>query len=136
MILPINIYHNGLKYKEYAFLDSGSKISMIETELAEKLNLKGSQSPLKLYWTNGISHEDKTSSKVSITISAFPNGKRYKLQNLRTFNNLDLPKQSLSQEMIHSFKHFKNISIEPYYNIQPTILLGADNVRLLIAKDN
>ncbi|XP_065081800.1 uncharacterized protein LOC135704263 [Ochlerotatus camptorhynchus] len=105
-ILPITL-HNGLKsVKTFAFLDEGSSVTMIESSLAKELGVTGYKKPLCLKWTGDVTREELDSQRISILISGCGNSKRYRMNDVRTIQALDLPMQI------------------------PKLLIGVDNLRL------
>ncbi|XP_062713587.1 uncharacterized protein LOC134290458 [Aedes albopictus] len=61
----VRIRSQGRVQDVFALFDEGSSISMIDTELADKMDLHGPVSPVTYRWTNGITHQDSRSMLLS-----------------------------------------------------------------------
>ncbi|CAG7649333.1 unnamed protein product [Allacma fusca] len=67
-VLPVIIGGPGGETTVNAIMDDGSTISLVDTELAQKLGIRGRNVPLCMQWTNGqLAHEDN-SEVISFTI--------------------------------------------------------------------
>lgn len=53
-IVPVTLINGKLKENTYAFFDTGSSLTLIEQETANKLNLRGKLEPLTMSWTKNI----------------------------------------------------------------------------------
>lgn len=72
---------------------------------------------------------ENASQRVALSISSQNDANRsYKLKDVRTVKNLNLPQQSLNvPELSERYPHLKGIPLASYQNVQPTILIGADH---------
>ncbi|XP_062535741.1 uncharacterized protein LOC134204945 [Armigeres subalbatus] len=131
--LPVTIQGNGQQIRTYAFLDDGSSSTLLESNIASALGITGITDNLCLSWTGNISREEKESQRVSLIICG--GGKKFKLHNVRTVQELRLPTQTLCYEDLQrSFHHLKGLPIHSYTDATPGIIIGIEHVRLLTAQ--
>lgn len=67
-ILPVKLHHRGKCVDTFAMLDDGSSVTLMETQLADKLELKGTAQSLCLKWTAGTTRQEPSSKIVSVYI--------------------------------------------------------------------
>ncbi|XP_053956305.1 uncharacterized protein LOC128861956 [Anastrepha ludens] len=129
--VPVVLYGKSKCIKTYALIDEGSTCTILEKHIAEELGLDGPSDELCLRWTGDITQVEPKSKCVTIGLSStHETSPRFNLRNIRTVANLDLPKQSLLQEVLSSHSHLHNLPIEPYAGVRATLLLGVDNAKL------
>ncbi|XP_073827967.1 uncharacterized protein isoform X1 [Musca autumnalis] len=113
-----------------AFINDGSKISLLEEKVAKQIGLSGPYSNLSLGWIGG-----KKSSEMSMRIDveiASKNGEYLQMRNVRTTNHLKLPKQSLNiADFKKRFSILENIFIDDYFDVTPKLLIGLPHIRLV-----
>ena len=80
MIVPVTLEGPEGKIETHAFLDSGSTVTIIRDDLARRLRLQGYSDPLCSKWMNRMTYEDKTSRRVSVTITG--DSESYKLKDI------------------------------------------------------
>ncbi|XP_055604354.1 uncharacterized protein LOC129752604 [Uranotaenia lowii] len=132
-VIPITLHNGSLSVDAFAFIDEGSSITMLEKSLAEKLQLNGHSHPLCLQWTSNVTRIENDSKRVTFEISGINKSKRYKVSNIGTTNSLNLPTQSLPFEELKSrFSHLRGIPVDGYENASPQLLIGVDNLRLVV----
>ncbi|XP_065085173.1 uncharacterized protein LOC135707298 [Ochlerotatus camptorhynchus] len=136
--VPITLYNDGIKVQTYAFLDSGSSLTLMEESLAKELNLRGERHPLCLRWTADTCRYEDDAMRVSFNVSGLYDGcPQNKLTDVYTVKELKLPSQSLSMRMLSTkYPHLDGLPIEPYSNVQPKILIGMNNVRVIHPLDS
>ncbi|XP_054746627.1 uncharacterized protein LOC129251289 [Anastrepha obliqua] len=129
--VPVILYGKSKCIKTYALIDEGSTCTLLEKHIAEELGLDGPSDELCLRWTDDITQVEPKSKCVTIGLSStHETSPRFNLRNIRTVANLDLPKQSLLQEVLSSHSHLHNLPIEPYAGVRATLLLGVDNAKI------
>ncbi|XP_055605041.1 uncharacterized protein LOC129753269 [Uranotaenia lowii] len=128
----VTVHGNGKSIDTYAFIDGGSTCTLMEHSLWNELKLEGEHYPLCINWTAGQGRYESDSIKCSVYISGSSGtSKRFCLSKVHTVRSLDLPPQTLcTSKLVKSFSYLSDVSIEPYTNVQPRILLGMDNIRL------
>ncbi|XP_055587983.1 uncharacterized protein LOC129740353 [Uranotaenia lowii] len=132
-IIPVMVHKGKISIHTYAFIDEGSSLTMLETELANKLGLKGSKRPLCLKWTGDVTRTEYDSQRVSFEISEREGTKRYVLENVGTVKSLNLPDQTLSiNKLKERFDHLRGLPIIDYQNASPQLLIGVDNLSLVV----
>ncbi|XP_062703570.1 uncharacterized protein LOC134286025 [Aedes albopictus] len=132
-IIPVTLHGTKGSINTFAFLDEGSDLTLVESELVSSLGVKGTKLPLCLRWTGNTSREEKDSQQVTIEINGIGQDKRHKLLNVRTVSNLGLPCQSFEvDEAVKKHDHLKGIPLTSYRDATPRILIGVDNLRLAL----
>ncbi|XP_062538388.1 uncharacterized protein LOC134206676 [Armigeres subalbatus] len=132
-IIPVTLHGTNASIDTFAFLDEGSDLTLVESDLVTSLGVKGTPLPLCLRWTGNTSRVEKSSQQITIEITGFGLEKRHKLLNARTVDNLGLPAQSFQvEEAVEQHRHLKGIPISSYQNAVPKILIGVDNLRLAL----
>ncbi|XP_053686701.1 uncharacterized protein LOC128736247 [Sabethes cyaneus] len=130
--LPVTIYGNGKQVSTYAFLDEGSSSTLLEHSIALALGIKGPPDGFCLSWTGNISREEKESERVSVVICG--DGKQFKLHNVRTVQQLQLPAQTMCYEdLARTYHHLKGLPVRSYTDAIPGIIIGIEHIRLLTA---
>ncbi|XP_065091893.1 uncharacterized protein LOC135712760 [Ochlerotatus camptorhynchus] len=111
----------------------GSSVTMIESSLAKELGVTGYKKPLCLKWTGDVTREELDSQRLSILISGCGNSKRYRINDVRTIQALDLPMQSLPiDKLMNIYPHLAGLPVRGYHNAVPKLLIGVDNLRLAL----
>ncbi|XP_055633544.1 uncharacterized protein LOC129773906 [Toxorhynchites rutilus septentrionalis] len=130
--LPVTIHGNGKHVSTYAFLDDGSNSTLLENKIASALGIKGPTDGFCLSWTGNISREEKESQRISIVICG--DGKKFKLHNVRTVQQLQLPAQTMRYEdLVQTYHHLKGLPVRSYEGAIPGIIIGIEHIRLLTA---
>ncbi|XP_023159108.1 uncharacterized protein LOC111591729 [Ceratitis capitata] len=130
--LPIEIKGPRGKCKVMAFIDDGSKISLIEESVVKAVGLKGPQDLLSLRWIGG-----KTTSELSQHIDLEVTGvgeniPYYQIRNVRTTKKLELPAQTLNFDSFKlKYKISNDISVDDYENAIPRMLIGMPHINLV-----
>ncbi|XP_053686708.1 uncharacterized protein LOC128736255 [Sabethes cyaneus] len=128
--LPITIHANGQQMKSFAFLDDGSSSTLLDSSIAMALGITGPTDNFSLSWTGNISREEKGSQRVTVVISG--DRKQFKLNNVRTVQELRLPCQTMQYEELQQIHpHLKGLPIRSYKEATPGIIIGLEHVRLL-----
>lgn len=125
--IPVILHGKGASIQTFAFLDEGSAMTLLDQELADKLNFSGPIQPLGLRWTGGTERCETNSRVVDIRIiGTHNNAQEYQLSGVRTVKELMLPYQSLDMEqMTKQYPHCRKLPIESYFNARPQILIGS-----------
>lgn len=133
--VPITVYGNGKQIDIYAFLDEGSSTTMIETGVADLLEVNGPKESLWLTWTGEITREEKESRIISIAVAGAGINRKFSIGNVRTVEELKLPRQSFCYEvMAEKYPHLRRIPIKSYHNATPRMIIGIEHVRLLTSQ--
>ncbi|XP_055604687.1 uncharacterized protein LOC129752921 [Uranotaenia lowii] len=130
-ILPVTIYNQSKSVDTFALFDEASEVTMIESSLAQKLELKGFPDPLHLKWTGNLTRVEDNSQTVQVEISEKGKNMKYVLKNARTVDALELPVQSIdTKKLAANYQHLKGLPIQDYSLARPQILIGLENVHL------
>uniref|UniRef100_A0A182YPA5 Peptidase aspartic putative domain-containing protein n=1 Tax=Anopheles stephensi TaxID=30069 RepID=A0A182YPA5_ANOST len=112
---------------------SRSSLTLIEQEIANKLNLRGKLEPLTMTWTKNISTREDNSRLVECMIQGKSEKTKYQLKMARTVANLQLPQQTIDKDqLLVKYPHMKDIPIDSYFNARPSILIGLNHSHLLV----
>ncbi|XP_036329696.1 uncharacterized protein LOC118741829 [Rhagoletis pomonella] len=134
-MIPVQLHAAGKTINIFAFLDEGSSVTLIDGSTFKKLGIKGVPSPICLQWTSETTRNESTSVRASVQISAPHSNKLFWLNNVHTVQNLALPKQSMkASELRSSYPYLRDIPLPSYDDIQPTLLIGADNWKIAVPR--
>lgn len=130
--LPVKLRGPKGSIEILAFMDDGSKISLLEEEVANKIGLKGLTNHLRLGWIGGKT-TNEVSKKVDFEIRGSEKNKEYfNMRKVFTTKNLELPPQSLNLESFRKqFPVLNKMRIEDYINAAPKMLIGLPHIRLV-----
>ncbi|XP_055645281.1 uncharacterized protein LOC129781728 [Toxorhynchites rutilus septentrionalis] len=106
---------------------------MIEKRLAAELGVTGYAKPLCLKWTSNVTREEPNSQRVTFEVSGEEKGKRFMMRDVGTIESLDLPMQNAPiEKLVKCYNHLKGLPIRSYRNAIPQLLIGVDNLRLIV----
>lgn len=135
-IVPVTLSNGEDEIRTYAFLDSGSKVTMVEDSLMKKLRIKGPKQPLKLKWSSDLSRvENNSHNRVQFYISDIEGNHAQLLKNVRTVEKLQLSVQTITCDEFQTpkrYKHLRSVPLAEYTDAQPQILIGIDNHSLMV----
>ncbi|XP_055609362.1 uncharacterized protein LOC129756488 [Uranotaenia lowii] len=129
-IIPVTVHNGSLSIPTFALLDEASEVTMIEQNLADNLNLKGSIAPLHLQWTSNVSRVEENSRTTDILISGQNKSKCHCLKNARTVEVLELPVQTIRRQELDKYPHLRGLPIADYEHARPQLLIGLENIHL------
>ncbi|XP_053956165.1 uncharacterized protein LOC128861814 [Anastrepha ludens] len=129
-VLPVTLYGDNKRIDTYALLDEGSSITMLDSDLAKELGIRGRRHSLDIQWFGGRTAQEST-EVFNIEISGVGKNKRYLLRDVYTVANLGLPMQSLSHDDLKSSdKSISSLPLQPYFDGVPQLLIGIDHAHL------
>jgi len=108
-------------------IDSGSTVSIIEENIANRLELKGIWSPLRLNWSSDMKRVDYGSRIVKVKVSSTSqNSKAYDMyfRTVKGLNIIDQPFDAV--EMIELFPHLNPMHLTSYCKVYG--IIGIDNL--------
>lgn len=131
--VPVTLHNRGIKIRTYAFLDLGSSVTLLEEKLASELRLEGQNYPLCLRWTGDACRYEDSAKIVALDVSGpRAESSKHRLAEVFTVKELQLPHQSLSfKDLATKYDHLQGIPVESYSDVQPRILIGMNNARLV-----
>lgn len=100
-VAKVRLFHaSGVKIT-YALFDEGSSLSMIETSLAEELQLTGPTKSYSYKWTNDITHTEDGYMMLNVLLSGpSESAKQYLVHAVRTNQNMNLPRVQFDLESV------------------------------------
>ncbi|XP_062704517.1 uncharacterized protein LOC134286848 [Aedes albopictus] len=130
--IPVILFGKTGTMQTFAFLDEGSELTLLDQELADILQLDGTERPLCLRWTGGTERCEPNSRAYNLQISGVKDGsKRFEINDVRTVKDLLLPQQSLDMaKLSEQFPHLRDLPIDSYRDIRPRILIGTKHAHL------
>ncbi|XP_055643077.1 uncharacterized protein LOC129779554 [Toxorhynchites rutilus septentrionalis] len=129
-MIPVMIHCGEKSLAVLAFLDEGASITLIETELADRLGLNGVKEKLVLNWTADVYRVEKNSRRMNLWTSAVDkeNPEKTLLRSVYTVDKLRLPHQTLkADELSAQYDHMRGLPISSYDG-RPGILIGLSNI--------
>ncbi|XP_043661589.1 uncharacterized protein LOC122625564 [Drosophila teissieri] len=128
-ILPVTLYGAGRKVDTYALLDEGSSVTMIDDELRKDLGVQGERRQLNIQWFGGKATREPT-NVVSLKISGVGKPTRHVLKNVYAVSSLSLPMQTLNRRDVQGVHRDARLTMKPYSNVVPKLLIGLDHGHL------
>ncbi|XP_062702323.1 uncharacterized protein LOC115254316 [Aedes albopictus] len=130
-MVPIKLHHEGRTCNVIAFLDEGSSYSLMESNVAEQLKLKGAWEPILVKWTAGMSRLERNSRRVDVSISPSGSNEKLLLRNVHTVQELQLPEQKIRfAEVAARFKHLSGLPVADCLGGSPKILIGLKHLHV------
>ena len=128
-IVPVILSRPDGEMDTYAFLDSGSTVTLIATHVAMQLGLKCEVDPLQSQLMNKATLDEASSEQVDVWIKG--TGERYKLEDIRTYTELKLPQQNLDVKTA-GWEYLKDLDIPKMSGAVLRILIGEDYAHLKV----
>ncbi|KXJ71123.1 hypothetical protein RP20_CCG021397 [Aedes albopictus] len=130
-IIPVTLYSGRNACDTLALVDEGSSTSLIDSEIADFLQLSGPREPFEMRWTSGVTRTETHSRSVEMKISG-RSSRNLDVCVARTVKRLDLPAQRLNaNQLMAEFQHLGDIEIPSFEMDTPKILIGIDNMHLI-----
>ncbi|XP_049866070.1 uncharacterized protein LOC126366823 [Pectinophora gossypiella] len=131
-VLPVRVKGPAGAMSALALLDDGSTVTLIESQMAERIGAEGVEEPLIIEAIGDTRISTPRSKRVKIEITGMNN---YSITlSARTANSLNISPQAVSPIDIVDCDHLREFRNEIIYEgAKPTILIGQDNWNLLIA---
>jgi hypothetical protein len=107
-------------------LDSGSTVSLIEEEIANKLNLNGPWFPLTLLWSGDYCRKEKLSRVVKVKVKSLNENPKVHTLFFRTVKNLKMCDQKFLLKDYEDYPQFKTLNLVEYDKLSGVI--GIDNL--------
>jgi Pao retrotransposon peptidase/Protein of unknown function (DUF1759)/PHD-finger len=131
-VVAVRVYGpNGNFVDDYAFLDDGSSLTMMDRSIATRLNLPGVHENLKLQWTKGITRTE-SALRCSFDVSGRERKDRFNLQDVFCVENLDLaPVSQDGAALAERYSHLRGLPLPSFSNVTPRLLIGLEHACLL-----
>lgn len=107
-------------------LDSGSTVSLIEEDIANKLNLSGPWFPLTLLWSGNYSRKEKLSRVVKVKVKSLNDNPKEHELFFRTVRNLKMCEQKFNLKDYEDYPQLKSLKLVEYNKLSGVI--GIDNL--------
>jgi len=135
-IIPVRLYgNNEIIVETFAMLDSGSTLTLIDSEVFDKLGVIGKVCELTLQWTKGIARNENA-TQTSINLSG-SKGKKHFLKKVYSIANLDLPEQTVNaNELKERYKHLRGLPLKSFMKAKPKILIGLEHSKFLCCENS
>ncbi|XP_012279025.1 uncharacterized protein LOC105698948 [Orussus abietinus] len=134
-ILPFQLCGPRGDVTTYALVDEGSTVTLVDADLAEKIEADGPLAALSLQGIKNMETTDRESKKVNFAIAGMPDGPARKISGARTVRQLSLPCQSISEKVLRKFAHLTELVGECCSDVDPKVLLGQDNWDLIVSRE-
>ncbi|XP_048486447.1 uncharacterized protein LOC119690447 [Plutella xylostella] len=116
-----------------ALLDDGSTVSLIDSEIAQKIGARGPIDPLHIEGVSDTSVDEFASRRVALTLTG---ASETHTVNARTVRKLHLAAQRVTEEDLAGCPHLEDIQHElKHRDMKPGLLIGQDNWHLLMAAE-
>lgn len=127
-IVPVVLYGPRKQLQTYALLDEGSSVSMIDSDAAEFLQLKGESEPLDLQFVSGTT-SSQPSKRVEFGISGVDSDAvRFEIDTVLTAKGLSLPVQTVdSDDIVRENPHLASVPFATFERVAPKLLLGLEH---------
>ena len=132
-ILPVTVSGPSGHVETFALLDEGSTATLLDAKIAHQIGATGETAPLVMRWTDCTERQYPSSQRVTVCVSG-SDGPEFPL-SARTVDHLDLPTQSVSRKLLHSWCHLRDSRVAVVEGAKPTVLIGTDNAHLSVARE-
>ncbi|XP_055633030.1 uncharacterized protein LOC129773448 [Toxorhynchites rutilus septentrionalis] len=126
-VVPIKLYNGKRTMDVIAF----SSYSLMESSVADHMNLGGVWKPIIVKWTAGMSRLELDSKSIDVSVSAKGSKERFLLRNVHTVQQLQLPEQKIRfAEVTNRFKHLYGLPVADCLDGPPRILIGLKHLHV------
>ena len=134
-VVAVRVYGvDGKWLEEYAYLDDGSMLSLIDRSLAEQLGYDGTPETLHLRWTKGITRVEEA-MKCDVTLSGLKASNKFTLCDVFCVADLDMSLVSQNgKEVSELYTHLRGLPLPSFEQVKPRILIGLEHASFLNGK--
>ncbi|XP_048477773.1 uncharacterized protein LOC119692770 [Plutella xylostella] len=116
-----------------ALLDDGSTVTLVDSEIVQKIGARGPIDPLYIEGVSDTSVDESASRRVALTLTG---ASETHIVNARTVQKLHLAAQRVTERDLAGCPHLEDIQHElKYTDMKPGLLIGQDNWHLLMAAE-
>lgn len=118
-VVKVTLYQENRALDTYAILDDGSERTMLLSEGAQHLGLRGTTEALKLRTVQDI----KTVHGASVSFTISPANKpqtRFHIQDAFTAKHLGLEYTYPVSALQHKYRHLQGLPIPSFHKVRPT----------------
>nr|XP_041632380.1 uncharacterized protein LOC121502738 [Drosophila kikkawai] len=131
--IPVTLHNGSRAVDVLALIDEGSSCTLMERKLADELGLDGSEEELCLKSTGDMTQTEAKSKLVCINVSAAGClDVKYMLKGVRTVSKLDLPLQSIDDQMLDDHNHLRSVPVSTYSNARAQMIIGLDHIKICV----
>lgn len=130
-VVPVIVSSGNKSLSTYALMDTASSVTMMDAGLAKEMGLSGVASVMPIAWTDGKSRPVKT-EKVHLTISSHCGAASFQIQ-AQTMAGMNLPVTTVDERCLQA-EGLDDLPIVRLDQVKPLILIGQDNVELLVTQ--
>ncbi|XP_074029231.1 uncharacterized protein [Leptinotarsa decemlineata] len=135
-IAPVIIRSSQNELEIYALFDEASTVTLLDQDLADKMNLVGEETELGLKWTHEDTCKRLFSKKVSFEIADKNRTTFYQMENAYTVKDMDLPRQTVDGKRLkEKWSHLEYIDFASMTQAKPQLLIGQDNWDLITSRE-
>ncbi|KAG5889432.1 hypothetical protein JTB14_032765 [Gonioctena quinquepunctata] len=127
-MIPVKLYGPRGEVHTLALCDEGLTVSLIEEDIVRKLGLKGIKESLCIKWTGDIS------TKFTMSGSSNIRSKRFETIYFEKYLYSRKSSIAISQKRKLGSISLKNLLITDFENERPMLLIGQDNINLIIPR--
>lgn len=121
------------KKDTFALLDEGATATLINQGLARHIGAKGPRTKITI---GGVHpHEIVYANCEKVKIDIQSDFQRHEVTHAIAVPDLNLPCQSVSEDIVNLVNRCENISIRPYRNARVELMLGQDNWPLIMTRE-
>ncbi|XP_048484602.1 uncharacterized protein LOC125490188 [Plutella xylostella] len=116
-----------------ALLDDGSTVTLVDSEIVQKIGARGPIDPLYIEGVSDTSVDESASRRVALTLTG---ASETHIVNARTVQKLHLAAQRVTEQDLAGCPHLEDIQHElKHADTKPGLLIGQDNWHLLMAAE-
>lgn len=130
-VVPVVVSSGNKSISTFALMDTASSVTMVDTRLARELGLCGTARVMPVAWTDGKSRLVKT-ERVHLTISSHCGANSFQI-GAQTVSDMNLPVYTVDEQCLQA-EGLADLPIARLANAKPLILIGQDNVELLVTQ--
>lgn len=128
-VIPVILRVGETEVCTSALLDSGSTVTLLRADIANKLGATGPAKAVCIQWGDGQESHERNSQVVNIFVKgSFSGARQFSLQGVKTVQRLPQYSQSVNKNRLQNkWPHLCGIPFAEYEGVQLGILIGEDN---------
>ncbi|XP_075163102.1 uncharacterized protein LOC142235727 [Haematobia irritans] len=137
-VIPVRVFGPTTSEIIYAFIDDGANVSMIDEQVARRLEITGQKDTLELQWINNHVSREET-QVVTVKISGIEqDSSKYTMRNVYITSKLNLPVQTFNPSEISEEAKQLNlpgVNLHGYTNIKAKMIISLAHAYLTVTID-
>ncbi|XP_043240250.1 uncharacterized protein LOC122390886 [Amphibalanus amphitrite] len=115
-----------------AYLDEGSSLTLIESDLAEELGLDTMPDKMRIRTMTGVTEHEV--GKLDLLVSSAETGNEFELKDAVAINKLELSRSPVTMtDLAKKYPLLETMAI-PYLDEAPRMIIGMDNAELIATR--